>query len=89
MKTLNVVEGLLKERQDFRDSDKKLLAAVWHLQGLHLTDEQRHIFLNNCTTAESITRARRALKAQYPASKHVDDERFRKFGEYRDGVAFL
>jgi len=74
--------------QTLRDSDKVLILAVLELEGLQLTDEQKRVFMKT-STFESITRARRALKGQYPASKSVDDERYRKFGEYRDGVAFL
>ena len=83
MKTLNVVEQLLSGRQDFRDSDKKLIIAVWHLQGLHLTDEQRTTLLEKCATPETITRARRALKHKYPASEAVDNARYSRFKEYR------
>lgn len=90
MKILSIVESLLKERQDFRDSDKKLLIAIWHLQGLHLTEEQREVFLNKCTTPETISRARRALKGEYPASKVVDDERYEKYKQYKyEGVAVI
>lgn len=83
MKILNRVEQLLQE-QKYRDSDKHLLLAFWHTQGLHLTDEQRRIFMDRCSTAESITRARRALKDKYPASEEVDRERFNKFRAYKN-----
>lgn len=86
MKILNRVEQLL-ERQEYRDSDKKLLLAFWHTQGLHLTDEQRQIFMDRCATAESITRARRALRAKYPASELVEEERFNKFQKYKNDHA--
>lgn len=85
MKILNVVEQLLAARQEYRDSDKKLIIAVWHIQGLRLTEEQRNILLEKCTTPETISRARRALKADYPASPEIDNERYNKFKEYKQG----
>jgi hypothetical protein len=85
MRVQNKVERLLQSRQDFRDSDKKLLMAVWHIEGLQLTEDQRKIFLTKCSTAESVTRSRRKLKVKYPPSKDIDDERYRKFKDYRGG----
>lgn len=68
--------------QQLRDSDKRLLIAFWETEGLYLTAEQKHKFMN-VTPAESITRARRDLKADYPASEKVDQERFEKFKSAR------
>ena len=84
MTILNKVEQLLISGQRFRDSDKLLLLAVWHTEGLHLTEEQRTAFMS-CTTAETITRARRALKQHYPASPEIEEERYHKFKEYKQG----
>ena len=85
MTVLHNVEKVLQMGQRFRDSDKLLLLAIWHVEGLHLTDEQRHIFLINCTSAETITRARRALKVDYPATEEVDQARYNRFKEYKQG----
>lgn len=84
MKVKDKVERHLKESQKFRDSDRWLLMRYWHDEGLHLTPEQREAFLH-CTTAETITRARRTLKKQYPASPEVDNQRFIKFSLYKNG----
>ena len=78
------VDQLLANKPVLRDSDKKLLLSVWHLEGLHLTDQQRDIFLERCSTAESITRERRKLKVKYPASKEITEERFQKMKQYQD-----
>lgn len=86
MRILNRVEQLL-QRQEYRDSDKKLLLAFWHTQGLQLTEEQRQIFMSKCATAESITRARRLLRAKYPASDKITEERFNKHLEYKNNHA--
>lgn len=83
---LNRVEQLLQE-QRYRDSDKLLLLAVWHTQGLELTEEQRQIFMDKCSVAESVTRARRELRDKYPASKEVEEERFNKFEQYKNDKA--
>lgn len=84
MSKLDQVEKILKIGQRFRDSDKLLLLAVWHTEGLHLTEEQRTAFMS-CTAAETITRARRSLKQQYPASPEIEEERYHKFKEYKQG----
>ena len=87
------VEQLLKygyktaSPQQLRDSDKALLLAVWDSQGLHLTPEQKAVFMQRCDIAESITRARRDLKTDYPASPKVDQARFDKFKQYRGEYA--
>lgn len=83
---LNRVEQLLQE-QRYRDSDKLLLLAVWHTQGLELTEHQRQIFMSKCATAESITRARRHLRHKYPASDKITEERFNKYTQYKNDHA--
>jgi uncharacterized membrane protein len=37
----------------------------------------------NATAAESITRARRALKDRYPASPEITEKRYKRFNEYK------
>ena len=41
--------------------------------------------MSKCTTAETITRARRSLKGEYPAVKEVTEKRFSLFNQYRSG----
>lgn len=84
MKVIERVEAFLQADQSYRDSDKKLLLDYWYKQGLRLSKEQREIFLEVCTTPETITRARRMLMEKYPASKEVDDERFNKFQQHKN-----
>ena len=81
------VERLLKEKQVFRDSDRWLLLGVWRAEGLILSDEQMRQFMK-CSSAESITRRRRLLKEQYPASKTVDEERYNKFIDHKNNRAY-
>lgn len=82
MRILNKVEGLLQNKPELRDSDRKLLLAVWASEGLHLDPVQRTVFMG-CSTAETVTRARRALKAKYPASPNVDERRYAKYVQYK------
>ena len=89
MKVIDRVRNFLQTSQIYRDSDKVLLLDYWEKQGLVLTSTQRQIFFERCTTAESITRARRALKHLYPASEAVDNARFEKFNEYRNNQGAL
>ena len=83
MRTKSLVDDALAEGQVYRDSDKWLLIRVWELQGLYLTTMQKSTFINECSLAESITRARRALKKKYPASEAVDEARYDKYVEGR------
>lgn len=93
-KVINRVEDLLlhgyktASAQTLRDSDKALILAILDQDGLHLTDEQKRAYMAS-TTFESITRARRALKAQYPASARVDNDRFEKYKQYRYETALM
>ena len=87
------VENLLKygyktaSPQQLRDSDKALLMAVWDQEGLHLTPEQKAVFMQRCSVAESITRARRELKADYPASEKVTEARYQQYKAYKEEYA--
>ena len=78
MRVKNKVERLLREDKDLRSSDKKLLLAYWRTEGLHLTPEQERQFMD-CTVAESITRARRLLRGEYPGNEQVEEKRYEKF----------
>lgn len=84
MKTQDRVENFLKTSQAYRDSDKKLLLDYWAKEGLVLTEQQRAIFMERCTTAETITRCRRKLKGKYPASKEVNEARYEKMKDFQD-----
>ena len=82
MRIHDTVEWILGSGQDYRDSDKRLLLAVWEREGLYLSTKQQQIFMR-CSSAESITRARRALKHKYPASPEVEESRYHKFVDYK------
>ncbi len=87
MKIIDRVEGFLKANKVYRNSDKRLLLDYWQKQGLTLTPQQRKIFMDKCTTPESITRARRALAPNYPADQYVENERFNKFEQHKNQQA--
>lgn len=77
------VEWLLKTSPALRDSDKLLLLAYWRREGLELTAEQERKFVLT-TPVESITRARRALRARFPGNEKVEQKRYTKYKSYRD-----
>lgn len=86
MKKNNVTtktERLLNDYPILRNSDKKLLLTFWEKEGLQLTSEQQRAFLD-CTPAESITRARRALRNKYPASPQIEKTRYGLAEQTRD-----
>lgn len=87
MKINDKVALLLRANPRNRDSDKELLLAVWEFEGLHFSETQKRAFMK-CTSAETITRARRALKEKYPASEKVDNERFAKYLDHRFNRSF-
>lgn len=81
------VEQLLRDVPELRDSDKELLLAYWQNEGLELSDIQKRKFMM-CTTAESITRARRALRDKYKGSETVEAARYTKYIEMRDEFGY-
>ena len=83
MKVYDRVKQLLQDSEACRNSDKVLLLELWQLDGLYLTPQKREIFMNDCTVAESATRARRDMRAEYPGNKTVEQGRFDLFEQYR------
>lgn len=80
-----LVERALQTWPATRDSDRKLILAVWWLQDNNYENDFRRFFTNKAIMPESITRCRRKLQEQglYPASKEVAENRFNKFKEMR------
>lgn len=78
------VKALLKSDERYRNSDKELLLAFWEKEGLYLSKTQRDVFMN-CTTAESITRARRKAKEEgILGSDQVEQKRYQLFEQERN-----
>ena len=61
MKTEQIVRQLLIDYPFLADDDKLLLLATWKKQGFSLSDYQKSVWLDDCTTPETITRIRREL----------------------------
>ena len=59
MKIDELIKQSIKKYPAFGVDDKLLLIYIWQLQGLKLTDEQKTIFLEDCSPAETITRSKR------------------------------
>jgi len=77
------VEYKLKTKPELRNSDKELLLEIWAQEGFHLSDTQRAAFMRT-TPAESVTRARRALRVKYPGNEEVEAVRYVKYVQERD-----
>lgn len=79
-----LAEGFRGNRNYYRDSDKRLILKVWEHEGLVLTKQQSNLFMHKVTFPDSITRARRELRAEFPESPEVEKKRFKLFVEERD-----
>lgn len=86
MTTEKLVGEVLRDSPNSRNSDRVLLGTVYERLGFVMTPEQKKIFME-LPAAETITRSRREYQIQgmYPASKEVDERRFKKFKEVRGG----
>ena len=72
------VRALLEQNEANRNSDKLLLLEFWEEHnGLVLSPQQRAIFMN-AAPAESITRARRKLRDEFPGTPEVEQGRFER-----------
>ena len=80
------VEQALKTNEKARNSDRVLMGIIWQQEGFNMTDEQKKLFME-LTNPESIRRERQKFqeKGLYPASKEVDDARFKKYQEVQGG----
>lgn len=81
MKLYDVIKKLLEKYPELRDSDRKLLWAVWHQKGLindfNMIDRDSFY---KAPSSESITRARRKVQEEFShlrASNYVEQERAR------------
>ena len=85
-KLFDLVKRLLEEKPERRNSDKKLMWAVWYKLGYATEDEIRfYDFLGlKCPTPESITRCRRKIQENFPhlkGSRKVQELRAEKESE--------
>lgn len=88
MKRTNLLtEQVLALDPATRSNDRKLLIAVWRLEGLFLSPEQEKVLLERCSSAESITRNRRELQSVglYPPAPKVQKYREQRFRDERMG----
>jgi hypothetical protein len=76
MKTSIVVEQVLRDSPDARNSDKVLMFKTWEKLGFYLSETQKEKFLN-LPDPQTIGRIRRKLQEQgrYPATKEVKQTR--------------
>lgn len=80
-----LIEKALKEYPAARNSDRKLMLAVWHLQNPNYMSDFKYFFQNVAITPETIRRRRQKLQqdGKYKADEVVDDFRYEKFKQAR------
>lgn len=85
MRTHALVEYVLLNNHQARNSDIELILSVWAEQGLHFSDQQRQILKQKCSKPETIRRIRQKLQEEgkYRADKQVEDARYEKYVEAR------
>lgn len=85
MQISSVVERALSTWPATRDSDRKLIIAVWWLQDNNYQDNFKEFFLHKAYMPESITRCRRKLQesGKYRANKQAEEDRYNKFKDMR------
>jgi len=89
MKVSKLVEQVLKDWPEARDSDRFLLVKVWERQmGQPMHPNLKEFVMHKAFSPESIRRTRQKFQeqGQYPASKKVDDARFEKFRQVKSNV---
>lgn len=79
MKISNLVEKILSESQDARDSDKVLMLKVMEHYGLYLSPHQQQVYKDMPST-ETVRRVRQKLQegGKYQADPRVAKERHYK-----------
>ena len=85
-KVMQEVEGLLKQDERNRNSDKQLLVSYWASHGLHLDNQQYKLFME-LSTPETLTRCRRAIQMEredLQATPEVTEARYRRFKEKKE-----
>lgn len=67
MKLYTIVEKLLRNKPELRNSDKALMWEVWNLQGLIYTNSINQCsFMNKAALPENIRRTRQKIQEHYP-----------------------
>lgn len=76
MKTHQIIEQVLSNNQNARNSDKILQLKVWERLGFFLSETQKVKYMS-MPASESITRCRRTLQAEgkYPSTKEIKKKR--------------
>ena len=85
-KAQRLVRRALEDYPITRGSDRHLIVAVWHLQGIVWHDSKQFI-LNDAIMPETITRIRRKLQENglYLPNGEVTEKRYARFVAVRGG----
>lgn len=78
---MTLVEKALQKWPETRNSDKKLILAVWYLQNPDYELDFRNFFQNKAISPETIRRQRQKLQEQglYRADEEVEEKRYNLF----------
>lgn len=74
MKLYDLVKSLLVEHEELRNSDKRLLWAVWWKKGLVNRDSITRASFYLAPSAESVTRARRKIQELHPELQATEEK---------------
>lgn len=77
LETSKIVERILRDNPDARNSDKILRYEVWEYQGFRLNDTQKRFYFEKLIDPETIRRTRQKLQERglYPSDKAVKKRR--------------
>ena len=80
-----LVEKALQQWPETRNSDRKLILAVWFLQDPNYEDNFRHFFQNKAISPETIRRARQKFQmdGKYRATEEIEEQRYKLFEKAR------
>ncbi|MCA9345757.1 hypothetical protein KC871_04055 [Candidatus Saccharibacteria bacterium] len=82
---MTLVEKALQKWPETRNSDKKLILAVWYLQNPDYELDFRNFFQNKAISPETIRRQRQKLQEQglYKSNEKIEQYRYELFKNAR------
>lgn len=83
-----LVEKALQQWPETRNSDRKLILAVWYLQDPDYEDNFRHFFQNKAISPETIRRTRQKFQmdGKYRATEEIEEQRYKLFEKAKESA---
>lgn len=83
-----LVEKALQQWPETRNSDRKLILAVWFLQDPNYEDNFRHFFQNKAISPETIRRTRQKFQmdGKYRATEEIEEQRYKLFEKAKESA---